>query len=167
MVVIMTMSSTRKDNQAQYNHRSKLAAAVLSLPLVLAIGLKRHIRHGVLFEVPSACLQAQELLAAADFGSIGTNDLIQYLFALDRNNDLVAYDYSPDKPVFWQLIKQIVKAANKTGQPLSVCGETASRRRYLPKLMELGIDTVSVSPRLISDLRCAVRTGKNDDTFEL
>ena len=51
-----------------------------------------------MFEVPSACLQARELLEVADFGSIGTNDLIQYLFAVDRNNELVAYDYHQSEP---------------------------------------------------------------------
>ena len=94
---------------------------------------------------------------AADFGSIGTNDLIQYLYAVDRNNDRVAYDYSPDKAMFWWMIQHIVRAAKDTGRPLSVCGEAASRPRFLPKLMDLGINTVSASPRLIPDLRRRVK----------
>ena len=118
---------------------------------------KGRILHGVMLEVPAACLQARELLASADFGSIGTNDLIQYLFAVDRNNDLVAYDYSPDKSMFWWMIQHLVRAAKEAGRPLSVCGEVAGRRRFLPRLMELGIDTVSVSPRLIPDLRRCVK----------
>ena len=109
--------------------------------------------HGVMFEVPAACLQAQELLEMADFGSIGTNDLIQYLFAVDRNNERVAYDCSPDRPVFWSLIRRIVEAAEQTGRPLSVCGELAGDSRYLPRLREIGIRTVSVAPRLIPGLR--------------
>jgi phosphoenolpyruvate-protein phosphotransferase (PTS system enzyme I) len=56
---------------------------------------------GVMFEVPSACLQARDILDEADFGSIGSNDLVQYLFAVDRNNEHVALDYNPDHPVFW------------------------------------------------------------------
>jgi len=115
------------------------------------------ILHGVMLEVPAACLQARDLLAAADFGSIGTNDLIQYLYAVDRNNDLVAYDYSPDKAMFWWMIQHIVQAARDTGRPLSVCGEAGSRTQFLPKLMDLGINTVSVSPRLIPDLRRCVK----------
>jgi phosphoenolpyruvate-protein phosphotransferase (PTS system enzyme I) len=111
------------------------------------------IDHGVMFEVPSACLQARELLEAADFASIGTNDLIQYLFAVDRNNDRVAYDCSPDRPVFWSLIRQIAEAAARAGRPLSVCGEVAGDVRWLPKLSELGIRTISVSPRLIPEVR--------------
>jgi phosphotransferase system enzyme I (PtsI) len=109
--------------------------------------------HGVMFEVPAACLQAREMLEVADFGSIGTNDLIQYLFAVDRNNEQVAYDCSPDRPVFWSLIRRIVEAAEQTGRPLSVCGELAGDSRYLPRLREIGIRTVSVAPRLIPGLR--------------
>lgn len=117
---------------------------------------KGRIYHGVMLEVPAACMQARELLAAADFGSIGTNDLIQYLYAIDRNNEHVAYDYSPDKAMFLQMIQHIVQAAKETRRPLSVCGEAASRTRFLPKLMDIGINTVSVSPRLIPDLRRSV-----------
>lgn len=109
--------------------------------------------HGVMFEVPAACLEARAVLEVADFGSIGTNDLIQYLFAVDRNNERVAYDCSPDRPVFWSLIRRIVEAAEQAGRPLSVCGELAGDPRYLPRLREVGIRTVSVAPRLIPALR--------------
>ncbi|MGQ9649139.1 MAG: phosphoenolpyruvate--protein phosphotransferase [Phycisphaerae bacterium] len=109
--------------------------------------------HGVMFEVPAACLQAREMLEVADFGSIGTNDLIQYLFAVDRNNERVAYDCSPDRTVFWSLIRRIVEAAEQTGRSLSVCGELAGDPRYLARLREIGIRTVSVAPRLIPVLR--------------
>jgi phosphotransferase system enzyme I (PtsI) len=111
------------------------------------------IRHGLMFEVPSACLQARELVAAADFASIGTNDLTQYLFAVDRNNEFVAHDYTPDRPVFWSLLGQIVDAAAAADRPLSVCGEAASNPQFLAKLMGLGIRTISVSPRLVPETR--------------
>ena len=117
------------------------------------------LRHGVMFEVPSACLEARRLLEAADFGSIGTNDLIQYLFAVDRNNELVAYDYTPDRPVFWSVLEQIAEAAAQTGRTVSVCGEAAGNPQFLPRLMQLGLTTLSVSPRLIADLRLAARQG--------
>lgn len=115
------------------------------------------VRHGVMFEVPSACLQAREILAEAEFGSIGTNDLIQYLFAVDRNNDLVAYDYVPDRPVLWSVIAGIVAAAEEYGRPLSLCGELASTPAYLRKLLDLGIRSVSVSARMISQVRLAAQ----------
>ncbi len=120
---------------------------------------KGRLRHGVMFEVPSACLQARELLEVADFGSIGTNDLTQYLFAVDRNNEYVAYDCTPDRPVFWSVLGQIAAASRETGRTVSVCGEAASNPQFLPKLMELGLTTLSVSPRFIAQLRLAVREG--------
>lgn len=115
------------------------------------------ISHGVLFEVPSACLQAEEILAHADFASIGTNDLIQYLLAVDRNNDLVAEDYTPDIPAFWSLISRIVQAADALQRPVSVCGEMAGEPQYVPRFIQLGIRTVSVNPRAIPRIRFAAR----------
>jgi len=117
------------------------------------------LRHGVMFEVPSACLEARRLLEVADFGSIGTNDLIQYLFAVDRNNELVAYDYAADRPAFWLVLEQIVAAAAETGRTVSVCGEAAGNLQFLPRLMQMGLTTLSVSPRFIGDLRLAARKG--------
>jgi phosphotransferase system enzyme I (PtsI) len=105
--------------------------------------------HGVMFEVPSACLEADLLFALADFGSIGSNDLIQYLFAVDRNNERVAYDYTPDRPVFWSLLGSLSAAAQAAGKPLSLCGEIGSKPEFIPRLMHMGITTVSVSPNLI------------------
>ncbi len=118
------------------------------------------IKHGVMFEVPSACLEADELLKHADFGSIGTNDLIQYTFAVDRNNEYVAYDYNPDRNSFWKLIKFVVDGAEKNNRTLSVCGEIASEIRYVKKLIEIGINQISVSSRLIPRLRTKI---KNND----
>jgi phosphotransferase system enzyme I (PtsI) len=111
------------------------------------------IRHGIMFEVPAACLQAEELFKHVDFASIGTNDLTQYLFAVDRDNDKVSYDYNPDRPVFWILLKNMAEAARAAGKSLSVCGEIAGFPEYLPQLIKAGIDSVSVSPRRISDVR--------------
>jgi phosphoenolpyruvate-protein phosphotransferase len=109
--------------------------------------------HGAMFEVPSACLQPREILEIADFGSIGTNDLVQYLFAVDRDNEKVAYDYRPDRPVFWALLRDIAAAAREMGKPLSVCGELGGDPRYIRRLKEVGIDAVSVSPRRIPAVR--------------
>jgi phosphoenolpyruvate-protein phosphotransferase len=113
------------------------------------------VAHGVMFEVPSACLQARELLAVADFASIGSNDLIQYLFAVDRNNERVAYDYSPDRAVFWRLLEDLARAAAAAGKPLSVCGEMAGDPGYCARLIGIGIGTVSVSAKLIPAVRQA------------
>ncbi|MEW5766226.1 MAG: putative PEP-binding protein [bacterium] len=115
------------------------------------------INHGLMFEVVSAALQAREILKIADFGSIGSNDLIQYLFAVDRDNERVAYDYDPNRDVFWSLIGEIARAASEMGKPLSICGELAGEPKYIPKLIELGMRIVSVSPRLIPKVRMAAK----------
>ncbi len=115
------------------------------------------IKYGLMFEVPSACLDAEDILREADFGSIGTNDLIQYLFAVDRDNEWVAYDHHPDRKIFWQLIRHVARAAQKHRKPLSVCGELASHPEYARRLMKEGIRAVSVAPRAITGLRIAVK----------
>jgi phosphoenolpyruvate-protein kinase (PTS system EI component) len=107
------------------------------------------IEHGVMFEVPSACLQAEAIYEVAAFGSIGSNDLIQYLFAVDRNNELVAADYSADAPVFWELLKRLVEAAKQAGKPLSICGEMAGDPVYVRRLLDVGVRSISVSSRMI------------------
>lgn len=111
------------------------------------------ISHGVMFEVPAACLQASEILADADFASIGTNDLFQYLFAVDRNNTLVTDDYDLTKPAFWKMLKHVVDAARESGKPLSICGEIGSDPAFVPKLIDLGIRTFSMSARRIPAVR--------------
>lgn len=115
------------------------------------------LQHGPMFEVPSACISARELLAMADFASIGTNDLIQYLFAVDRNNELVAGDYNPNHPTLWAVLSQLYALAGEMNKPLSICGELASNRQMIPRLIEIGARSVSVSPRLIGQVRLAAR----------
>lgn len=119
--------------------------------------LEGEIKHGLMFEVPSACLEVEEILREADFGSIGTNDLIQYLFAVDRDNEFVAGDHHPDRKIFWELICRVSNAAKKNRKPLSVCGEIAGNPEYALRLMKEGIRTVSVSPRSIAGLRIAIK----------
>jgi phosphoenolpyruvate-protein kinase (PTS system EI component) len=118
---------------------------------------KGEVKHGVMFEIPSACLCAGEILQEADFGSVGSNDLTQYLFAVDRENERVAYDYNPDRPVFWKLMGQIAAAGRERGKPVSVCGEMAGEPHYVHKLMDAGINSVSVSPRRIPAVRLAAK----------
>jgi phosphoenolpyruvate-protein kinase (PTS system EI component) len=93
----------------------------------------------------------------ADYGSIGTNDLFQYLLALDRNNELVAKDFRPDHPAFWTLLNQVLMAADEAGKPMSVCGEIAGWPEYVVRLSKAGIKSVSVSTRLIASVRKAMR----------
>ena len=121
--------------------------------IITAGGEARNIEIGAMFEVPSACLQAREIFKLIDFGSIGSNDLIQYLFAVDRNNEQVSVDYNPNHPILWSILKDLVSAARETKKGLSICGEMAGREGVAGKLLDIGIDSLSVSPRLVPQVR--------------
>jgi phosphoenolpyruvate-protein kinase (PTS system EI component) len=114
---------------------------------------KDNIELGAMFEVPSAFLQAEELLRLVDFGSVGSNDLIQYLFAIDRTNELVSQDYNPEHPVLWNLLSSLSNTAAGLGKPISICGEMAGREGYPTRLLDHGINMLSVTPRLIPRVR--------------
>ena len=115
------------------------------------------IKHGAMFEVPAACLCARDILKVADFGSIGTNDLVQYLFAVDRDNGLVSEEFNPDHPAFWSTVGHVATVAADLNRPLSVCGEMGGQPQYLPNLIARGVRSVSVSPRLIGLARITAR----------
>lgn len=112
-----------------------------------------NIQFGAMFEVPSAFLQAKRIFELIDFGSIGSNDLIQYLFAVDRSNELVSQDYDPDHPVLWDLLSSLSEIAEKSRKPLSICGEIAGREGMTAKLLGVGIKSLSVAPRLVPRVR--------------
>lgn len=114
------------------------------------------LRHGVMFEVPSACLQARSILEQTDFGCIGTNDLVQYLFAADRMNAALQEEEWFDSPVLWDLIENLARIAKETGKPLFICGELAGDPRFTRRILEAGIAAVSTTPRRIAGLRRAV-----------
>jgi len=114
--------------------------------------------HGVLFEVPSACLQVRRILEAADFGCIGTNDLVQYLFAEDRASGAVSNNTSfEDAPVLWRLIEDLASAAREAGKPMAICGELAGNPDLTRKVIQAGITAVSASPSRIAGVRWAAR----------
>ncbi len=113
------------------------------------------IQHGIMLEVPSAFLDADRLLDEADFASVGTNDLVQYIFAADRNNQLIDGDYSYENEIFWNLLRRLVVMASNKNTPLSVCGEMASNPAVIPRLRALGVRSVSASSRLIPAVRRA------------
>lgn len=112
-----------------------------------------NIEFGAMFEVPSAFLQATKIFEQVDFGSIGSNDLIQYLFAIDRTNELVSQDYDPEHPVLWELLGSLSNVAQQVRKPLSICGELAGREGMPTRLLDLGIRALSISPRLIPRVR--------------
>jgi phosphotransferase system enzyme I (PtsI) len=113
------------------------------------IKFDNQIKIGIMIEVPSAAVMSKEFAGEIDFISIGTNDLIQYLMAVDRGNDLVSDLYQEFSPVVIRTIDHIVKSAKQSKIPISVCGEMAADTLAIPLLVGLGLDSLSMSPTTI------------------
>ena len=113
------------------------------------IKFDNHIKIGIMIEVPSAAVMAKDYAEEIDFISIGTNDLIQYMMAVDRGNDLVSNLYQEFSPVIIRTIDYIVKAAKESKIPVSICGEMAADTLAIPLLVGLGLDSLSMSPGTI------------------
>jgi phosphotransferase system enzyme I (PtsI) len=112
---------------------------------------------GVMIEVPSAALTIDGILPEVDFISIGTNDLIQYLLAVDRVNQEVASLYEPYHPAVLRTINLITQAARQKGKPVSICGEMASDPEMIPFLIGIGVDILSVTPRMFLRIKHTLR----------
>ncbi len=116
------------------------------------------LQHGVLFEVPAACLAARQLMQAADFGCIGTNDLIQYLFATDRSEgDAAAHASFESGTVLWELIQKLSRTAAQAGKPMAICGELAGNPELTGRIIQSGLTAISTSPSHIARVRRAVQ----------
>lgn len=116
------------------------------------------IELGIMIEVPSAAVMAKEFAREVDFLSIGTNDLIQYLMAVDRGNDLVSNLYQEFSPVVVRTLKHIVDEAKKAKKPVSLCGEMAADTLAMPLLIGLGVDILSMSPATIPYAKRIIRS---------
>jgi phosphoenolpyruvate-protein phosphotransferase (PTS system enzyme I) len=125
------------------------------------------IEIGAMIEIPSAAVTADLIAKECDFFSIGTNDLIQYLIAVDRGNDRVASLYEPSHPGVVRTLKQIVESANKAKIPVSVCGELAGDPLYTALLIGLGIERLSMTSTSIPRVKYLIRAIKMADAKAL
>ena len=125
------------------------------------------IRVGTMIEVPSAALMADVLAKEVDFFSIGTNDLIQYTLAADRNNENVANLYSPSDPAVLRLMRTVVQAAKPRGIEVNVCGEMSGEPLYVPLLVGLGLRQLSATPRKIPEIKRVIRQLKLSEAERL
>jgi len=115
------------------------------------------VQVGAMVEVPAAALAPEALLKEADFLSIGTNDLLQYLFAVDRNNLQVAGLYQPLHPVALALLRRVIEAGQKVNRPVTVCGEMAGELLPVLALYGLGLRRFSMAPVRLAEARTIFR----------
>jgi phosphotransferase system enzyme I (PtsI) len=121
------------------------------------IPFTRELKLGVMIEVPSAALIADHLAREVDFFAIGTNDLIQYSLAVDRNNEHVTHLYQPLHPALLRMLRYVVEQADAHGIPVSVCGEMAADPLGATVLIGLGIRRLSLSPRRVPEIKTCIR----------
>ncbi len=119
---------------------------------------------GVMIEVPSAVLLTEALARRVDYLSVGTNDLVQYLLAVDRNNASVAELYNEYHPAVLSALEMIVEGAGRAGKPVSICGEMASNPASALLLLGCGIDSLSVSMASLPRIKWVVRSFSRDQT---
>jgi phosphotransferase system enzyme I (PtsI) len=126
-----------------------------------------HVPVGVMIEVPSAAIIADLMARHVDFMSIGTNDLIQYALAIDRENDDVNYLYEPLHPAILRLIKMTCDAGQAAGIPVSLCGEMAGDPRYTWVLVGLGLRELSMQASAIPVIKNVIRSSSLDEMESL
>ena len=127
----------------------------------------RELEVGTMIEIPSAAMTADILAQQCDFFSIGTNDLIQYMIAIDRVNNRIAHLYEPTHPGVVRMLKRIVDEGHRAKIPVAVCGEMAGDPVFVPLLLGLGVDELSMTPPLIPAVKYLVRSMSMADAVKL
>jgi len=119
---------------------------------------REDVELGLMIEVPSAAIMAGMLAREVKFFSIGTNDLLQYLMAVDRGNERIAHLHDPANPAVVRVLKNVVDAAHEAGIWVGVCGELAGDLEFTPLLVGLGIDELSAGAAMVPRIKKAIRS---------
>jgi phosphotransferase system enzyme I (PtsI) len=147
--MIATLSEFRQGKAILEEERQKLQTE--------GVTVSEKIELGIMVEIPSTAVIADQFAKEVDFFSIGTNDLIQYTMAADRMNERVSYLYQPYNPAILRLVKMVIDAAHKEGKWAGMCGEMAGDEQAIPVLLGLGLDEFSMSATSILKARSQIR----------
>ena len=131
-------------NQLEYAKQELTEEGILFNP---------EMKIGAMIEIPAAALALKGILSQVDFISIGTNDLIQYLLAMDRNDETVNYLYNPLHPAVLKVLMHIIKSCNRAGMPVSICGEMAGDIDLTRLLLGMGLRKFSMHPASILNIK--------------
>lgn len=131
------------------------------------VAVSEDIQIGIMVEIPSTAVLADQFAKEVDFFSIGTNDLIQYTMAADRMNERVSYLYQPYNPAILRLVKMVIDAAHKEGRWAGMCGEMAGDATAIPLLLGLGLDEFSMSATSILPARSQIAKLSKSEMQEL
>ena len=147
--MISSLREVRKAKELVKEAKESLRAGKVSFDDSLKIG--------VMIEVPSAAVLAGDIAKEVDFLSIGTNDLIQYLLAVDRGNEIVSQLYQEFEPAVIRTIRHIIKESHKHKIPVGMCGEMAGNPVATHLLLGLGLDEFSVAPTVLPEIKKIIR----------
>ena len=117
------------------------------------------VKTGVMVEVPAAAVCIDAILRETDFISIGSNDLIQYLVAADRDNPKVAHLCEPLSPAIFKVLQMVLDACQRTGTPVTLCGEMAGQPRSVLALFGMGLRRFSMSPAFVPTIKALLAVG--------
>ncbi|OMC69180.1 phosphoenolpyruvate--protein phosphotransferase [Paenibacillus sp. FSL H7-0326] len=157
--MIATLGEFREAKAILLEEKEKLAAE--------GTQVSDSIQLGIMVEIPSTAVLADQFAKEVDFFSIGTNDLIQYTMAADRMNERVSYLYQPYNPSILRLIKMVIDAAHREGRWVGMCGEMAGDSTAIPLLLGLGLDEFSMSATSILPARSQLTKLSQADMKEL
>ncbi|MCK5764106.1 MAG: phosphoenolpyruvate--protein phosphotransferase, partial [Clostridiales bacterium] len=130
------------------------------------IAFNENIEVGIMIEIPSAAIISDLLAKEVDFFSIGTNDLMQYTYAVDRMNDNISSLYTSYHPALLRLIKIIIDNGHKNGITVAMCGQVAGEPRLIPVLLGMGLDEFSTSSSSILRTRDVINNNSKKDMLE-